>query len=85
MTQDVLPFSQDLRRGARTRPSAINSSWPGAARLLAGADPGCLQKAFRLLLVSKLNTTQALEKIKRAGRRGRGAAGQLSSNAASAG
>ena len=36
-----------------------------------------LQKAFRLLLVSKLNTTQALEKMRGAGRRGRGGAGHV--------
>jgi UDP-N-acetylglucosamine acyltransferase len=62
VTQDVLPFSKTSAR-RENRAFGVNSI--GLER--RGFSPErikALQKAFRLLLVSKLNTTQALEKIR---------------------
>jgi UDP-N-acetylglucosamine acyltransferase len=62
VTQDVLPFS---KTSARRENKAFGVNSMGLER--RGFSPErirALQKAFRLLLVSKLNTTQALEKIK---------------------
>ena len=62
VTQDVLPFSKTSSR-RENKAFGINSV--GLER--RGFSPErirALQKAFRLLLVSKLNTTQALEKIR---------------------
>jgi UDP-N-acetylglucosamine acyltransferase len=62
VTQDVLPFS--LTSGRREN-KAFGINKIGLAR--RGFSPErlqTLQKAFRLLLAAKLNTTQALEKIK---------------------
>ena len=62
MTQDVLPFSLTSSR-RENKSFGINKI--GLAR--RGFTPErlkTLQKAFRLLLAAKLNTTQALEKIK---------------------
>jgi UDP-N-acetylglucosamine acyltransferase len=61
VTQDVLPFS---KTSARRENKAFGVNSVGLER--RGFSPErikALQKAFRLLLVSKLNTTQALEKI----------------------
>jgi UDP-N-acetylglucosamine acyltransferase len=62
VTQDVLPFSLT---SARRENKAFGINKIGLAR--RGFSPQrlqVLQKAFRLLLSAKLNTTQALEKIK---------------------
>jgi len=62
VTQDVLPFSLT---SARRENKAFGINKVGLAR--RGFSPDrlqTLQKAFRLLLAAKLNTTQALEKIK---------------------
>ncbi len=62
VTQDVLPFS---KTSARRENKAFGVNSVGLER--RGFTPErirSLQKAFRLLLVSKLNTTQALEKMR---------------------
>lgn len=62
VTQDVLPFSLT---SARRENKAFGINKVGLTR--RGFSPErlqTLQKAFRLLLAAKLNTTQALEKIK---------------------
>ncbi len=62
VTMDVLPFS---KTAARRENKAFGINKVGLER--RGFTPErlkTLQKAFRLLLVSKLNTTQAVEKIK---------------------
>ena len=62
VTQDVLPFS---KTSSRRENKAYGVNAMGLER--RGFSPErikALQKAFRLLLVSKLNTTQALEKIR---------------------
>jgi len=62
VTQDVLPFSLT---SARRENKAFGINKVGLSR--RGFSPErlqTLQKAFRLLLAAKLNTTQALEKIK---------------------
>jgi UDP-N-acetylglucosamine acyltransferase len=62
VTQDVLPFSLT---SSRRENKAFGINKIGLAR--RGFSPERLQrlqKAFRLLLSSKMNTTQALEKIK---------------------
>ena len=62
VTQDVLPFSLT---SSRRENKAFGINKVGLAR--RGFSPErlqCLQKAFRLLLAAKLNTSQALEKIK---------------------
>lgn len=62
VTQDVLPFS---KTSARRENKAFGVNSVGLERRGFGAERiRALQKAFRLLLVSKLNTTQALEKIR---------------------
>jgi UDP-N-acetylglucosamine acyltransferase len=61
VTQDVLPYS---KTSARRENKAFGVNSMGLER--RGFSPErirALQKAFRLLLVSKLNTTQALEKM----------------------
>ena len=65
VTQDVLPFSLT---SARRENKAFGINKVGLAR--RGFSPQrlqTLQKAFRLLLAAKLNTSQALEKIKELG------------------
>ena len=62
VTQDVLPFS---KTSARRENKAFGVNSVGLER--RGFSPKrikAIQKAFRLLLVSKLNTTQALEKMR---------------------
>ena len=62
VTQDVLPFSKS---SARRENKAFGANSMGLER--RGFSPErirLIQKAFRLLLVSKLNTTQALEKMR---------------------
>ncbi|HVZ82998.1 MAG TPA: acyl-ACP--UDP-N-acetylglucosamine O-acyltransferase [Terracidiphilus sp.] len=62
VTQDVLPFS---KTSARRENKAFGVNSVGLER--RGFNPDrikALQKAFRLLLVSRLNTTQALEKMR---------------------
>jgi UDP-N-acetylglucosamine acyltransferase len=62
VTQDVLPFS---KTSARRENKAFGVNSVGLER--RGFSPeriSALQKAFRLLLVSKLNTTQAVEKMR---------------------
>jgi UDP-N-acetylglucosamine acyltransferase len=62
VTQDVLPFSLT---SARRENKAFGINKIGLAR--RGFSPerlATLQKAFRLLLAAKLNTAQALEKLK---------------------
>ena len=62
VTQDVLPFSLT---SARRENKAFGINKVGLTR--RGFSPErlqTLQKAFRLILAAKLNTTQALEKIK---------------------
>jgi UDP-N-acetylglucosamine acyltransferase len=62
VTQDVLPFS---KTSARRENKAFGANSMGLER--RGFSPErirLIQKAFRLLLVSKLNTTQALEKMR---------------------
>jgi UDP-N-acetylglucosamine acyltransferase len=62
VTQDVLPFS---RTSSRRENKAFGVNSVGLER--KGFSPErikALQQAFRLLLVSKLNTTQALERMR---------------------
>jgi len=62
VTQDVLPFS---KTSSRRENKAFRANSMGLER--RGFSPErirLIQKAFRLLLVSKLNTTQALEKLR---------------------
>jgi UDP-N-acetylglucosamine acyltransferase len=62
VTQDVLPYS---KTSSRRENKAFGVNSVGLER--RGFSPErikALQKAFRLLLVSKLNTTQALEKMR---------------------
>ena len=62
VTQDVLPFS---KTSSRRESKAFGVNSVGLER--RGFTPDrirSLQRAFRLLLVSKLNTTQALEKMR---------------------
>jgi UDP-N-acetylglucosamine acyltransferase len=62
VTQDVLPFSKS---SARRENKAFGANSMGLER--RGFSPErirLIQKAFRLLLVSKLNTTQAIEKMR---------------------
>ncbi len=62
VTQDVLPYS---KTSARRENKAFGVNGVGLER--RGFSPErikLIQKAFRLLLVSKLNTTQALEKMR---------------------
>jgi len=62
VTQDVLPFS---KTSARRENKAFGVNSVGLER--RGFSPErirALQRAFRLLLVSKLNTTQAVEKMR---------------------
>ena len=62
VTQDVLPFS---KTSSRRENKAFGVNSVGLERRGFSAERiRALQKAFRLLLVSKLNTTQALDKIK---------------------
>ena len=62
VTQDVLPFS---KTSGRRENKAFGVNSVGLERRGFSAERiRALQKAFRLLLVSKLNTSQALEKIK---------------------
>jgi UDP-N-acetylglucosamine acyltransferase len=62
VTQDVLPFS---KTSSRRENKAFGVNAVGLQRRGFSAERiQALQKVFRLLLVSKLNTTQALEKIK---------------------
>jgi UDP-N-acetylglucosamine acyltransferase len=62
VTQDVLPFSKTSSR-RENKAFGVNSM--GLERRGFSAERiRALQKAFRLLLVSKLNTTQALEKLR---------------------
>jgi UDP-N-acetylglucosamine acyltransferase len=62
VTQDVLPFSLT---SSRRENKAFGINKIGLARRGFSAERlQRLQKAFRLLLASKMNTTQALEKIK---------------------
>jgi UDP-N-acetylglucosamine acyltransferase len=62
VTQDVLPFSLT---SSRRENKAFGINKIGLARRGFSAERlQVLQKAFRLLLAAKLNTTQALEKIK---------------------
>jgi UDP-N-acetylglucosamine acyltransferase len=62
VTQDVLPFSLT---SAKRENKAFGMNKVGLVR--RGFSPerlGVLQKAFRLLLASRLNTSQAVEKIR---------------------
>ena len=62
VTQDVLPFS---KTSSRRENKAFGANSMGLER--RGFSPErirLIQKAFRLLLISKLNTTQALEKMR---------------------
>ncbi|HEY6849209.1 MAG TPA: acyl-ACP--UDP-N-acetylglucosamine O-acyltransferase [Terracidiphilus sp.] len=62
VTQDVLPFS---KTSGRRENKAFGVNSVGLERRgFSAARIKTLQKAFRLLLVSKLNTSQALEKIR---------------------
>lgn len=62
VTQDVLPFS---KTSARRENKAFGINTLGLERRGFSSERlRQLQKAFRLLLVSKLNTTQALEKMR---------------------
>jgi len=62
VTQDALPFS---RTSARRENKNFGVNTIGLERKGFSKERlAALQKAFRLLLVSKLNTSQALEKIK---------------------
>ena len=62
VTQDVLPFS---KTSARRENKAFGANSVGLERRGFSTERiRVLQKAFRLLLVSKLNTTQALEKMR---------------------
>ena len=62
VTQDVLPFS---KTSARRENKAFGVNSVGLERRGFSAERiRSLQRAFRLLLVSKLNTTQALEKMR---------------------
>ena len=62
VTQDVLPFSLTSSQAREPR-LRHQQGGPGAARILAER-LSVLQKAFRLLLASRLNTSQAVEKIR---------------------
>jgi UDP-N-acetylglucosamine acyltransferase len=62
VTQDVLPFSKTSSR--RENKSFGVNSVGLERRGFTQERIKALQKAFRLLLVSKLNTTQALEKMR---------------------
>jgi UDP-N-acetylglucosamine acyltransferase len=65
VTQDVLPFS---KTSARRENRAFGANSVGLQR--KGFSPeriSKIQRAFRVLLASKLNTTQALEKIRSEG------------------
>ena len=75
VTQDVLPFSLT---SARRENKAFGINKIGLER--RGFSPErikTLQKAYRLLLAAKLNTTQAVEKMRGTRRRRRGPAGQI--------
>ena len=62
VTQDVLPFSLT---SSRRENKAFGINKIGLTRRGFTAERlAVLQKAFRLLLAAKMNTTQALEKIK---------------------
>ena len=62
VTQDVLPFS---KTSGRRENKAFGVNSVGLERRGFGPERiKALQRAFRLLLVSKLNTTQALEKMR---------------------
>ncbi len=62
VTQDVLPFSLT---SSRRENKAFGINKVGLARRGFSAERlAALQKAFRLLLTSKMNTTQAVEKIR---------------------
>jgi UDP-N-acetylglucosamine acyltransferase len=62
VTQDVLPFSLT---SAKRENKAFGINKVGLTRRGFTAERlRLLQKAFRLLLASRLNTTQALEQIK---------------------
>jgi UDP-N-acetylglucosamine acyltransferase len=62
VTQDVLPFSLT---SSRRENKAFGMNKVGLTRRGFSAERlATLQKAFRLLLASRLNTTQALEKIR---------------------
>jgi UDP-N-acetylglucosamine acyltransferase len=62
VTQDVLPFSLT---SARRENKAFGINKIGLARKGFSAERlQTLQKAFRLLLAAKMNTSQALEKIR---------------------
>jgi UDP-N-acetylglucosamine acyltransferase len=62
VTQDVLPFS---KTSSRRENKAFGVNSVGLERRGFSAERiKALQKAFRLLLVSKMNTTQALEKMR---------------------
>jgi UDP-N-acetylglucosamine acyltransferase len=62
VTQDVLPFSLT---SSRRENKAFGINKVGLSRRGFSAERlGTLQKAFRLLLASKLNTSQAVEKIR---------------------
>ncbi len=62
VTQDVLPFS---KTSSRRENKAFGVNGVGLERRgFAPERIKLLQKAFRLLLVSKLNTTQAVEKMR---------------------
>jgi len=62
VTQDVLPFS---KTSSRRENKAFGVNGVGLQRRgFSEERVKALQKAFRLLLVSKLNTTQALEKMR---------------------
>ena len=62
VTQDVLPFS---KTSARRENKSFGVNSVGLERRGFSAERiRALQKAFRLLLVSKLNTTQAIEKMR---------------------
>ena len=62
VTQDVLPFS---KTSSRRENKAFGINAIGLQRRgFSDERIKALQKAFRLLLVSKLNTTQALEKMR---------------------
>jgi UDP-N-acetylglucosamine acyltransferase len=63
ITRDVLPF-QRLRRTRYSR-LWLERDRPGAARVHQRAHQEALHHAYKVLLASKLNTSQALEKLKR--------------------
>ena len=63
ITQDVPPFSQN-RGTARDALLWREHAWVWNAQGFSAARVEAIEKAFRLLLRSKLNTSQALEKIR---------------------